>query len=43
MRSWVDGNANANDKISSEISLASASTVRAQFGCIFKATTDCAP
>jgi hypothetical protein len=27
--------------ISSEISLASASTVRAHFGCIFKATTDC--
>ena len=28
--------------ISSEISLASASTVRARFGCIFKATTECA-
>ena len=28
--------------ISSEISLASASTVRAHFGCIFKATTECA-
>ena len=29
-------------KISSEISPASASTVRAHFGCIFKATADCA-
>jgi hypothetical protein len=29
-------------KISSEISLASASTVRAHFGRIFKATTECA-
>ena len=27
-------------KISSEISLASASTVRSHFGCIFKATTE---
>jgi len=28
--------------ISREISQASASTVRAHFGCIFKATADCA-
>jgi hypothetical protein len=32
----------ATKPISSEISQASASTVRAHFGCIFKATTECA-